>query len=160
MSTTLALDLLKLEPILQNLTVSDLKWYAAFLPEKLPTRKGDLAALLLRALLQPGQLRQLWGQLSAEQQYVVAEVVHNQGGRYNGEILRAKYPNVPTPQGPPSSYYGGYGRQGARQATAFEMFFYRAADYGTCIPYDVAALLRAFVPQPPKARMRSYDEMP
>ena len=93
-------ELPKLEAALNNLTVGDLKWYASALANSLPTRKGELVGVLLQ-LLQPARLRQLWGQLSPERQHLVSEVVHNLGGRYNAEMLHAKYPNVPAPQ-PPS----------------------------------------------------------
>ena len=149
-----------LETAISSLTVEDLKWYAAFLPEKTPTRKGELIAQLKQMLLDPARLRQLWVQVPTNHQQVVAEVVHKLEGRYNGEVLRAKYPNVPAPQGPQIGYYGFGLQSGKRYATAYDMLFYRSADLGLSVPRDVLALLRDFVPQPPKAHMRSHDEQP
>ncbi|MFL5802337.1 MAG: helicase-associated domain-containing protein, partial [Roseiflexaceae bacterium] len=85
---------------------------------------------------------------------------HSLGGRYNSEILRAKYPNLPPPQAPQSSYSYARSPGGKKHAAAFDLLFYRSADAGLCIPSDLLALLRAFVPQPPRARMRSHDETP
>jgi hypothetical protein len=132
------------------------------MPGKSPTRKAELIALLVGALTNPEQLRQLYSQLPSAYQHTIAEVVHALGGRYQGEILRAKYPDVPAPKGPPSGYYAYYGRSDAtdRRAAAFDMFFFRNADLGLIIPSDMAAMLRTFVPQPPKARMHSHDEPP
>jgi hypothetical protein len=140
--------------------VSDLKWYAAAIADTLPTRKGELVSVML-SLLQPGQLRQLWGQLSPERQHLVGDVIYNLGGRYDAEMLRAKYPNVPAPQASPGSYYA-YSSRGSveRRATAFDLLFYRDSVFGIYIPFDLAALLHAFVPRPPSARMRSQDDPP
>jgi hypothetical protein len=153
-------ELPRLEAALNNMTVGDLKWYASALAEKLPTRKGELAAVMLQ-LLQPAQLRKVWGQLSPEQQHLVSEVVHNLGGRYNPEMLRAKYPNAPAPQPPSGGYYSYSPRDPkARHVTPFDLLFYRDVDIGTYIPFDLAALLMAFVPQPPKGRLRTQDQPP
>jgi Helicase conserved C-terminal domain len=162
MRLTQAPDPSKLEPTLYGLSVEELKWYAAFLPEKSPTRKAELIALLLGALTDPDRLRQLYSQLPPAHQHTIAEVVHALSGRYNSEILRAKYPNVPAPKSPPSAYYAYYGRPDSadKRAVGFDMFFFRNANLGLIIPSDLAAMLRAFVPQPPKARMRSRDEPP
>jgi hypothetical protein len=162
MRFTQAPDASKLEPTLYDLSVDELKWYAAFLPGKSPTRKAELIALLLGALTDPKQLRQLYSQLPSAHQHAVAEVIHALSGCYDGEILRAKYPEVPAPKRPPSGYYSYYGQPDAadRRAGAFDMLFFRNVDLGLIIPSDLAAMLRAFVPQPPKARMRSQDEPP
>jgi hypothetical protein len=150
-----------LETAIYNLTVEDLKWYAAFLPAKTPTRKAELVAQLKQLLLDPARLRQLWAQIPTNHQQAVSEVAHKLNGRYNGEVLRAKYPNVPVPQGPQSGYYGFLNSPGGKKyAAAYDMLFYRSADVGLCIPRDVLALLRDFVPEPPAARMRSHDERP
>jgi hypothetical protein len=153
-------ELPRLEAALQSLTVSELKWYAAALADTLPTRKGELVSVML-SLLQPRELRRMWEQLSRERQHLVGDVIYNLGGRYNAEMLQAKYPNVPAPQAPPGGYYSYSSRGSAeRRATAFDLLFYRDSTFGVYIPFDLAALLHAFVPRPPSGRMRSHDDPP
>jgi hypothetical protein len=153
-------ELPKLEIALHNLTVPDLAWYASALTDAPPKRKGELVAVMLQ-LLQPARLRQLWGQLTPERQHIVSDIVHNLGGRYDAEMLRAKYPTVPAPQASPGGYYGYTSRSnGARPATPFDLLFYRDTTFGIFIPFDLTAFLMAFVPRPPKGRMRSHDQPP
>src|SRR4051794_31873814 len=82
---------------LENLTVEDLKWYASGLPGSSPTRKADLVAYVAGPLRDPDRLRELWRQLSAGQQQVIAEIIHNLGGKYDADVLAAKYPQVAAP---------------------------------------------------------------
>jgi hypothetical protein len=81
MPLTQAPDPSKLEPTLYGLSVDELKWYAAFLPGKSPTRKAELIALLLGALTNPEQIQQLYSQLPSAHQHTIAEVIHTLGGR-------------------------------------------------------------------------------
>src|SRR5919202_4659766 len=89
----------------------ELKWYLSALPGKTPTRKADLVDALLRALTDPAGLARLWAQLSPEQQQVVGEVVHHGGGRYDAEVIAAKYAQVAAPRTgrDPYAYSYGYG---------------------------------------------------
>ncbi|HEX5688601.1 MAG TPA: hypothetical protein VFX76_01280, partial [Roseiflexaceae bacterium] len=153
-------ELPRLEAALNNITVGEIKWYAGALADTLPTRKAELAAVVLK-LLQPSHLRRLWGQLSPEQQHVVSDVVHSLGGRYNAEMLRAKYPETPAPASPPGGYYGYSLRDPKdRHATQFDLLFYRDSINGIFIPSDIAALLMALVPPPPKGKLRSESQPP
>jgi hypothetical protein len=161
MPYTQAPDPARLEPTLYGLNVEALKWYAAFLPEKTPTRKGELATLLARALLDRARLRQLWASLTTVQQHVIAEVVHNTGGRYDAELISAKYPRVAAPKSAQVSSYGYFGRDREDyRARAFDLFFYRSEEGGLFIPNDLASLLREFVPRPPDTQLRSHDAPP
>jgi len=73
-------------------SVDDLKWYAKVLTDKPPARRGELVVLLTDRLTDDVEVRRLWERLTPVQQQVVSEVVHQLGGRYNGEVIGAKYP--------------------------------------------------------------------
>lgn len=139
-----------------NLTVESLKWYAAVLPGgKGPTRKADLVDALLRFLGDPGHLRRLWEQLTPGQRQVIGEVVHRDAGRYDQEVIPARYPAVPPPAAPPSYY-------GVRQAKAeaFDLLFGRLYGVGTYIPADLVPRLRALAPIPPPPHLASREDPP
>ena len=105
------------------LTVEELKWYAAVVANKPPLRKGELVVLLTQTLTDKGQAQALWERLSSVQQQVVAEAAHHLGGRFDGEVIRAKYPEAVEP----ASRYGylytfGLGRS-TPPATPYDLFF-------------------------------------
>jgi len=140
-----------------NLTVEGLKWYATVLPGgNVPTRKADLVDALLRLLGDPGQLRRLWEQLTSGQRQVIGDVVHRDEGRYDPEVIQARYPAVPPPAAPPSYSYGAR----PTQAGAFDLFFGRLYGVGTYIPADLVPRLRALAPIPPPPHLASRDAPP
>jgi hypothetical protein len=142
-----------------GLTVESLKWYATVLPGgKGPTRKADLVDALLRHLGDPGHLRRLWEQLTPGQRQVIGDVVHRDEGRYDQEVIQARYPAVPPPAAPPAYYYG-YGAKPAR-ATAFDLFFGRLYGVGTYIPSDLVPRLRALAPAPPPPHLATRADPP
>jgi hypothetical protein len=147
-------------PSLEGLTVEDLKWYATALPGQSPTRKADLVSYIAAALRNPEIFRDLWRQLTLGQQQVVAEVVHNGDGRYDGDVMTAKYPAVPAPALSPR-YDSSYWRSGKRNsAKPFDLLFYYGMDFGRYIPPDLAPALRALAPPPLEAAMPSQNEPP
>lgn len=139
------------------LTVEGLKWYASYLPGKPPTRKADLVDALLAILTTPAELRRNWAQLTPGQQQVVAEVVHHHQGRYDPEVLAAKYPEVQAPRFARQSY--SYGRR-PEPPTAFDLLFGHSSGFGTFIPSDLVALLRPLAPAPAATRLPSHDDPP
>lgn len=146
-----------LRDTLSSLTVEGLKWYAAALPGgTMPTRKADLVDALLRPLGDPGQLRRLWEQLTPGQQQVIGVVVHRDEGRYDQDVLQARFPAVPPPAAPPAYYYGH--RQA--RAGAFDLFFGRLYGVGTYIPADLVPRLRTLAPVPPPPHLASRDDPP
>jgi hypothetical protein len=150
-----------LENSLYALNVDELKWYVAALPGPAPTRKAELVAMLSRALLDPANLRALWARLTPAQQHVIAEVVHNQGGRYNTEVIEAKYPSSVAPKTPRTMGYNFYVIGAKKEhATPYDLFFSYGYELGRYIAADLIALLRAFVPLPPATRMASHDTPP
>jgi len=96
--TPVAVMLPPLETALNSLTVDDLKWYAPVLSDSVPTRKGELVALLSRALLNPDELRKLIARLAPIEREVVAEVAHSMGGLYRSDVIEAKYPESRPPK--------------------------------------------------------------
>ncbi len=137
-------------------TVEGLKWYAALLPVgKLPTRKADLADALLGLLADPGQLRRLWESLTTGQRQVIGDAIHRDEGRYDQEVLQARYPAVPPPAAPPS-----YPGDRQARARAFDLFFGRLHGVGTYIPSDLVPRLRALAPVPPPPHLASRDDPP
>lgn len=150
---------------LHALTVDELKWYAAALPGKTPTRKADIVEKIEGALLELGELRLLVARLTAEEKWALAMVVHTYEGRYVREAVEAKYPHVKEPiaeRASHSYYYGyGYGSREKRLPSDFELFFYyNYSANGRYVPSDVALLLRMALPPPPPSELPSSDEPP
>ncbi|CAA9563039.1 MAG: hypothetical protein AVDCRST_MAG88-1654, partial [uncultured Thermomicrobiales bacterium] len=144
-----------------NSTVEELKWYAAALPGRTPTRKADLVDAILAALMDPDTLQRLWEALTPGQRDVVAEVVHRGGGRYAADVIAAKYPGVTPPRSPRGNYGYSYFSSSQRPAaTAFDLFFARDYDLGTFIPSDLALALRTLAPPPPPLRLATRDDPP
>jgi hypothetical protein len=144
------------------MTVDQLQWCAGALPESTPTRKGELVALLARTLGDAGRIRLLLSQLTPLQQQVLAEVAHSQSGRYDAEVIEAKYPGSKTPKNPRTFGYGFYviGSQKKEYATPFELFFFYNYDTGLYIPPDLAERLRALVPAPSATELKTQASPP
>src|SRR5262245_57051730 len=151
-----------LETSLSAMTVDQLQWYAGALPEHTPTRKGELIALLAGTLGDTTRIRLLLSQLTPVQQQVLAEAAHSPTGRYDAEMIEAKYPGSKTPKNPRTFGYGfyGYGSQKKEYATPFELFFFYNYDVGLYLPPDLAERLRALVPAPPPAELKTRAKPP
>ncbi len=155
-----------LEESLYNWTVDELKWYAEALPGPTKTRKADIAAKVLSVLGDPKALRALWENLSQEQQWLIADVLHNGGGWCDLDRIEARYHGVTAPRGPRSRYssysVGGYYHDPYKKqsASAFDMFFAYRYDLGFYIPGQVAAMLLTFVPPPPPDHLASSPNPP
>ncbi len=149
------------EQSLTNMTVDELKWYAVVVATKVPTRKADLIRLLVQALTSPAEVRRLWDQLSPVQQSVVAEIVHALAGRYDPQVIAAKYPGAATPANP-RGYDGFYvfyssGRK-QQVATPFDVLFVYGYDLGRYIPSDLLNVLRTIAPPPAPTELRSHAD--
>lgn len=150
------------EQSLTTMTVDDLKWYASVFANKVPTRKADLIRLLVQSLTNPFEVRRLWDQLSPVQQNMVAEVAHVLGGRYDTQVIEAKYSGAAAPANPRG--YGGYfvyygsGRK-QQTATPFDILFVYDYDLGRYIPSDLLVLLRAIAPPPAPTELRSHADI-
>ena len=72
----------------------DLKKLAALTKVKLPTRKADLAAVIMR-YLDGERLRTVWQCLDELQRAAVAEVVHSSSTKFLTDRFHAKYGRGP-----------------------------------------------------------------
>ena len=136
-----------LESALAGRTADDLRRLASLTGEKLPTRKADIAAVILRHL-QGDRLRTVWQGLDELQQAAVAEVVHADSSRFDAARFRAKYGKDP--------HWGSEDRYGYdRQPSPLRFFF-----YGSMMPADLKARLKAFVPAPRPMEITVLDPLP
>ena len=148
----------RLTDSLYNCTVDVLKWYSKALADKAPTRKDDLVAVLAQALTTPAEVRRLWGQLTAPQQAVLAEVVYSGDGRYDPDVVEARYPAVRAPRSAADSH--GYYNYTKTPPSAFDVFFFQRYDLGIYIPPDVVAVLRTVAAPPPPTLLPSHADLP
>jgi hypothetical protein len=126
----------------------DLKKLAALTKEKLPTRKADLAAVIMRHL-DGERLRTVWQCLDELQRAAVAEVVHSSSTEFLADRFHAKYG-----RGPDWGSTDKYGYH--RSPSALGFFFYGNG----VMPDDLKARLKAFVPRPTKAEIKTLAELP
>lgn len=165
-----ALPLPTVAESLRALTVEQLKWYASGLPGPKPTRKEDLVGLLLPLGTDPWEVRRLWERLSAADQGVIAELVYRLDGRYDAEVLRAKYPDATVPHFP--NVYSGYGYysgggysyassgRSSAPPTPLQLLLRHDYSYGIYLPADLGNLLRAVAAPPPPMVMPGHDTPP
>jgi len=130
------------------MTAEDLRKLAALTREKLPTRKGDLAAVILRHL-EGERLRSVWQALDDLQRAAVAEVVHSGSTRFFADRFDAKYGRAPNWRAPD-------GRGDRQIASSLGFFFYGNG----VMPADLKDRLAAFVPPPAEARIMTLDQLP
>jgi len=74
----------------EQMSAEELKKLAAQTGEKLPTRKADLAAVIIRHL-GGERLRAVWQSLDELQRAAVAEVVHSHSTQVLADRFRAKF---------------------------------------------------------------------
>ena len=132
----------------EHMTADGLRRLAALTREKLPTRKGDLAAVIIRHL-EGERLRTVWQGLDELQRAAVAEVVHSGSTQFLADRFHAKYGRAPN-WGTPDKY-GDH-----RSASSLGFFFYGKG----VMPADLKDRLKAFVPPPTEARIKTLDQLP
>ncbi len=135
----------------EYMSADDLRKLAALTQstkEKLPTRKADLAAVIIRHLGRE-RLRMVWQGLEELQRAAVAEVVHSKSTRFFADRFHAKYGRHPD--------WGSTDKYGSRRSLSPLCFFF----YGNGVmPADIKDRLKAFVPPPAEARIRTLDHLP
>jgi hypothetical protein len=141
-------DIPTLESALADCTADDLRKLAALTGEKPPSRKADIAAVIVRHLAGE-RLRTVWQGLDELQQAAVAEVVHSDSSRFDAARFRAKYGKDP-----------GWGSKEDnfryhQEPSALRFFF-----YGSVMPADLKARLKAFVPPPRVLEITALDDVP
>jgi len=143
---------------LSSLTVDQLKWYAVLFPGETPSRKSELIDSIEQRLRDTAEIRQLWAALSLIEQHVVAEAVHQLDGRYDAEIIPAKYPGAAAPSSASSGYDLYSGRRSRKPATAYDLLF--LAEGGRLIPREVADALKGLAPPPAAMVIGGLDRAP
>ncbi len=130
------------------MNTEDLKKLGALTGEKLPTRKLDLAQVIIRHL-EGERLRALWQGLDQIDRAAVAEVVHSSSTQFPAYRFRAKYGQDPK-WGSADEYRCG------RNPSALCFFFYR----DRIMPDDLQARLKAFVPPPAETKVQFLERLP
>ncbi len=130
------------------MNAEDLKRLCALTGERLPTRKADLAQVIIRHL-EGERIRSVWQCLDEIQRAAVAEVVHSSSPQFFSDRFRAKYGHVPN-WGSADNYSYGH------NPSALCFFF-----YGTGImPDDIKVRLKAFVPPPTENKVQFLEQLP
>ncbi len=130
-----------------GLSVQELKWLAALTGKKLPARKAELVAVIVKHLAGEG-LKRAWQGLDELQRAAVTEVVHASSDRFQHESFRAKYGKDPS--------WGRADKYGHRRLpSSLGLFF-----VGGIMPVDLKARLREFVPAPAEARVATLEQLP
>jgi hypothetical protein len=130
------------------MNAGDLKRLAALTEEKLPTRKADLAAVIIRHL-EEDRLRTVWERLNELQRAAVAEVVHSSSTQFHADRFRAKYGRDPN-----WGSADGYGS--TRDPSPLCFFFFGSR----VMPADLKERLKAFVPPPAPGSIASLEQLP
>jgi len=136
-----------LQAALERMNADDLKKLAKHTRQKVPTRKADIAAVIMRYLEGEG-LQMVWQCLDELQQAAVAEVVHSNSTLFQADQFQAKYGRHPN--------WGHADTYGYRHIPSLLGFFF----YGMEMPDDLKARLAAFVPKPAPAKIKTLAEVP
>lgn len=131
----------------EHMNADGLKNLAKHTNQKIPTRKADVAAAIIRYLDGEG-LKTVWQGLDDLQRAAVAEVVHSGSTRFHANQFAAKYGRSPN--------WGAADKYGYRRNPSPLAFFF----YGGVMPDDLKVRLEAFVPKPAAARVKTLSEPP
>ncbi|PYS48418.1 MAG: hypothetical protein DMG13_25590 [Acidobacteria bacterium] len=133
--------------LFDHMNSEDLRRLGALTKQTLPSRKADLAGVIM-CHLEGDRLRTVWQGLDELQRAAVAEVVHSEEDYFLPDRFRAKYGSDPVwESGEENRYY--------RKPSPLCFFFYKGV-----MPGDLKERLRAFVPPPPKAKIGGMDRLP
>jgi len=132
----------------EYMTSEELKKLAALTKEKPPTRKAELADLIVRHLAGAG-LRRVWQSLDDLERAAVAEVVHSSTTRFHAERFIAKYGRDPVRGTEDRTAYH-------RSPSRLDFLFY---GIGT-MPDDLKARLAGFVPPPIETTVQVFADLP
>ena len=132
----------------EHRTATELTRLASLTGSRLPTRKGELADLIILHL-EGDRLRTVFESLDELQKAAVAEVVHSDDARFDADRFRAKYGRDPS-----WGSLGGSTRD-ARPTALWFFFFGRGV-----MPTDLKERLQAFVPPPVEAEVKTLASLP
>lgn len=145
-----------LQAALTHLTVPELKDLISHLPGAgTAGRKEEIIERIIASMLGL-DLNSIWSGLDETQQAAVAEAVHHPLGEYSEQRFRAKYQRLPSFQvaGVKSHGYSNSKR------SALGLFLHHVAEKGCfCIPADLLARLKTFVPPPVPLCLESSETL-
>jgi hypothetical protein len=130
------------------MNAEDLKRLGALTGDKLPTRKADLAQVII-CHLEGERIRTVWQTLDEIQRAAVAEVVYSRSTQFPADRFRAKYGQDPNWGAADKYRYG-------RNPSALCFFFYG----NRIMPDDLKARLKTFVPPPAENKVQSFEQLP
>jgi hypothetical protein len=137
-----------LQLALDSINADELRKLVALTGQKVPGRKGDMAALIVQHLAGK-RLRTVWEGLDELQRAAVAEAVHSPSSRFDAGRFRAKYGRDPN--------WGSAGKASYdHKPSALCFFLYR----NNVLPADLKARLLTFVPAPRQAAIATLDPLP
>lgn len=132
----------------------ELKKLLALLPGvtmKAP-RKGEVVEALVRALL-GGELGPLWNRLGALDKSAVAEAVHSDDGTFDAGGFHAKYGALPAFEIEGKNHW-------SKDPTLLGLFLQPDIAGRRSVPHDLREKLRAMVPAPKPAQLRTLEQIP
>jgi len=88
-------ELPTLELALEAMNTDELRKLVALTGQKVPSRKGDMSALIVQHLAGE-RLRSVWEGLDELQRAAVAEAVDSPSSQFNAGLFRAKYGRKPS----------------------------------------------------------------
>lgn len=139
-----------------RLTIEHLRPLAALLVPDPPKKKGELVAVLTRAMTDPARVRSLYDQLEPIAKLAVGEATHDPQGRYSRTRFVARHGREPDWSDPsPRREFDWYDRRRSA-AKPINLFF----AHGEHLPTDVRVILLQFVPPPDPFHIRTYTEPP
>ncbi|MGH3088602.1 MAG: hypothetical protein ACRDSJ_14960, partial [Rubrobacteraceae bacterium] len=134
----------------EHMNAGEIKKLAALTGLPIPTRKAELIDLIVRYLDDDG-LRAVWEALDELQRAAVAEVVHGSRAYFAADRFRAKYGRDPA--------WGSLDEY-RRDAHPTALHFFYGYEEGGGIPPDLKKRLKAFVPTPAEAKVKTIDALP
>ena len=136
----------------EHMNADELKVLASLTKTSAPTRKAELVDHILK-YLDGDRLRTVWDYLDEPQKAAVAEVVHSRGTTFPAERFHAKYGRLPN--------FGTVSRWSRDGHPAPLRFFFYGSDHGGGVmPDDLKERLKAFVPPPADAKVKSLEQLP
>src|ERR1039457_1298649 len=137
-----------LQLALDSMNAEELRKLVALTGQKAPTRKRDMAALIVQHLAGE-RLRTVWDGLDESQQAAVTEAAHSPSSQFYSGQFRAKYGRDPEWVSEGKTTYD-------RKPTALCFFLYR----NHLLPADLKARLLKFVPAPRQPAVATLDPLP
>ena len=135
-----------------TLKADELKMLAKLTGRRAPVRKAELVEHLLEHLA-GDQLRTVWQSLEELQKAAVAEVVYSRRSDFLAQRFLAKDGRLPD--------FGTLSRLSREgHVSPLRLFFFGHEADGSVMPDDLKERLKAFVPPPVEARVKSVEELP